>query len=204
MELYSSHAQRNPTSWYCTPDTVRTLPPVPAITPLNHQPPPSNPATTVPPLPHPPLRLLLPPPALSTSTHASPSPGGYGTRTGYSAIHQTNRTVAAANPPAERATDGRQQGGSRRTGTPPAQSPTPSSRVACFKCQGWGHFASQCPSQRQATRPARALLVEIHDDEHPPPPDVMEPTTEIYEADPELAAGFEGPSELMGCIIKEI
>ena len=40
MELYSSHAQRNPTLWYCTPDTVRTLPPVPALNPLNPQGPP--------------------------------------------------------------------------------------------------------------------------------------------------------------------
>ena len=32
----------------------------------------------------------------------------------------------------------------------------------------------------------------------------MEPTTEIYEVDLDLTAGFEGPSRLMGCIIKEI
>ena len=83
------------------------------------------------------------------------------------------------------------------------QSPTPSLRVACFKCQGWGHFASQCPSQRQAARPARALIVEIHDEEHPLPPDITESTTEIYEADPDLAAGFEGPPRFMGCIFKE-
>ena len=37
----------------------------------------------------------------------------------------------------------------------------------------------------------------------PPPPDVTEPVTEVYEADPDLAAGFEGHPGFMGCIIKE-
>ena len=90
----------------------------------------------------------------------------------------------------------------------PKPPPTPSSntgtRVACFKCQGWGHFASQCPSSRQTTRPARALLVEIHDDEQTPPPDPEDTTTEVYEADTELATAFEGSSSIIGCIIKEI
>ena len=202
MELYSSHAQRTPTSWFTTPDTVRFLTPFPAINSLNPQPPPNAPTATIPPLPHPPLRLLLPPPVLPTVTHASPTPGGYGNCPGSSATPQPNRTVAAANISPERTTEGRNQGGIRPR-LPPAQSPTTSSRVACFKCQGWGHFASQCPSQRQATRLARALLVEIHDEEHPPPPEVTKPEIDIYEADPDLAAGFEGSPGFMGCIIKE-
>ena len=202
MELYSSHARRTHTSWFSTPDTVRFLPPVPAINPLNPEPSPNTPTATIPPLPHPPLRLLLPPHVLPTVTHASPTPSGYENRPGYSVTPQPNRTIVAANLPPERTTKGRNQGGIRPR-LPPAQSPTTSSRVACFKCQGWGHFASQCPSQRQATRPARALLVEIHDEEHPPPPEVTEPVTEIYEADPDLAAGFEGSPGFMGCIIKE-
>ena len=77
-------------------------------------------------------------------------------------------------------------------------------RVACFKCQGWGHFASQCPSSRQMTRPARALLVEIHDDDHLPPLDQGVAITEVYEADPELASAFEGNPSIVGCIIKEM
>ena len=110
MELYSSHARRTPTSWFSTPDTVCFLPPVPAINPLNPQPPPNTPTDTIPPLPHPPLRLLLPPPVLPTVTHASPTPGGYGNRTRYSATPQPNRTVAATNLLPERTTKGRNQG----------------------------------------------------------------------------------------------
>ena len=45
--------------------------------------------------------------------------------------------------------------------------------------------------------------MEIQDKDHTPPTDNIEPITEIYEADPELAAGFEGPPGLVGCIIKE-
>ena len=201
MELYSSHAQRDPTSWYCTSNTVRTLPPAPTPKPLIPQPLPNIPIPPIPPLPQPSLRLLLPPPALTSVAHAPPSSGGYGNRAGYSAMPPPNRAGTTTNTP-ERTTDGRSQGGIRSR-PPSGQPPTPSSRVACFKCQGWGHFASQCPSQRQAARPARALIVEIHDEEHPPPPDVTEATTEIYEADPDLAAGFEGPPGFIGCIIKE-
>ena len=145
MELYSSHAQRDPTSWYCTPDTVRTLPPTPTPKTLNHQPLPNIPIPTIPPLPQPPLRLLLPPPALPSVAHATPSSGGYGNHAGYSVNPQPNRAGTTTNTP-ERTTEGRSQGGIRSR-PPSGQPPTRSSRVACFKCQGWGHFASQCPSQ---------------------------------------------------------
>ena len=103
----------------------------------------------------------------------------------------------------ERTLEGRAVRGLR-----PRQSPTPANntgtRVAYFKCQGWGHFASQCPSPRQATRPARALLVEIHNDEHIPPPDTEDAITEDYEADLELATTFEGAPGIVECIIKEL
>ena len=85
-----------------------------------------------------------------------------------------------------------------------AEPASASSCTAYFKCQGWGHFASQCPSPRQAARPARALLVEIQDEEHTPTYDASETTTEVYEADPDLVAGFEGHPRIVGCIIKEI
>ena len=78
------------------------------------------------------------------------------------------------------------------------------SRVACYKWQGWGNFASKCPSPRQATRPTRALLVEIHDEDHPLLPDVEDSVAEIYEADPELATAFEGSPGFVGRIIKEM
>ena len=104
---------------------------------------------------------------------------------------------------AERLPEGRAVAGPRpRSPTTPQN--TANSCIACYKCQDWGHFASQCPSQRQATRPARALLVQIHDDDHIPPPDAVETITEVYEADPELAAGFEGTPGFMGRIIKEV
>ena len=76
--------------------------------------------------------------------------------------------------------------------------------IACFECQGLGHFASQCPSPRQAARPAQAFLIEIQDEDHTSPYDAAESITEVYEADPELVAGFEGHPRIVGCIIKEI
>ena len=78
------------------------------------------------------------------------------------------------------------------------------SSVAYFECQGWGHFASQCPSSRQTTRPARALLVEIHHDDHTPPLDPEDTNTEVYDADPELATAFEVSTNIVECIIKEM
>ena len=110
MELYSSHAQRTTTAWFSTPETVRSLPPVPATTPPNPQSPSNTLTATLPPLPHPPLRLLLPPPVTPTVTHATPTPGGYGTRTGYSASLQPNRIAAAADLPPEWTEEGRNPG----------------------------------------------------------------------------------------------
>ena len=153
MELYSAHAQRNTSAWFSTPETVHSLPPVPATALPNPLPPPNLQTTTIPPLPHPPLRLLLPPPVAPPVTHATPTPGGYGTRTGYTANLQTNQSAASATLPPERSVEGRNPGGIRPR-PPPAQSPSPNSLVARFECQGWGHFACHCPSQRQATRHA--------------------------------------------------
>ena len=77
MELYSSHAQRTTTTWSSALEAVRSLPPVPAYTPPN----PLNAAIL--PLPHPPLRLLLPPPVAPPTIPAAQTPSGYGTRPGY-------------------------------------------------------------------------------------------------------------------------
>ena len=204
MELYSSHAHGTVHDWSSTPETVRSLPLVPATTSPTPQPPSTSPTATIPPLPHPPLRLLLPPPsATPLMTHSPPASGGYGNRAGNSAGLPSNRTSVTGPLIPERPADGRNQG-VMRPRPPPSQPPTANSRVACFKCQGWGHFASQCPSQRQASRPTRALLVEIQDDKHTPPPDVTDPVTEVYKVDPKLAASFEGFPGFMGCIIKEI
>ena len=187
MELYSSHAQRTASTWYSAADTVRPLPTTPACT------------TPIPPPPAipPPLRLLPPPPVppIPTPTH-----GGYGSRPGYVATPQVTRPMVTSTP--ERPSEGRHPVGIRPR-PPLAQPTTTATRVACYKCQGWGHFAAQCPSQRQPGRPARALLVEIHDDEHEPSSDTTEHVTEVYKADPDLAAGFEGNPGYLGCIIKE-
>ena len=115
---------------------------------------------------------------------------------------QPIRSMPTSSPFSERTSEGRNIGGARTRPTP-MQPNTANSCVACFKCQGWDHFASQCPSSRQATHPTRALHVEIQDEDHTPPGDTTDSITEVYEAHPELAAGFEGPPGLVGCIIKE-
>ena len=98
---------------------------------------------------------------------------------------------------------GRNQGGTRPR-PPLTSSNNTGTRVVCYKCQGWGHFASQCPSPRQTSCPARALLVEIQEDAHSSPLNEEETIAEIYEADPELAQAFEGSPTIIGCIIKEL
>ena len=103
----------------------------------------------------------------------------------------------------DRPPDGQIPGGSRPR-ISPANPNNTEARIACYKCQGWGHFATQCPSPRQSTHLARALLVEIHDDDHATPPGHDEALAEIYEVDLDLANTFEGTPEQVGCIIKEI
>ena len=194
MELYSSHAHQTPTTWFAASETNRTVPTAPTDSP--HIPLP----TPTPPLPQPPLRLLLP--AAPPTNSATATTEGHGNWTGSTVTPLPRRSTPTSYPFADRTPEGRNTGGTR-VRPASAQPNTANSRVACFKCQGWGHFASQCPSSRQAPRPTRALLVEIQDEDHTPPGDIIEPITEIYEADPELAAGFEGSPGLVGCIIKE-
>ena len=50
----------------------------------------------------------------------------------------------------------------------------------------------------------RALLVEVHNEDHTSPPGLNDPVAEVYEADPDLANTFEGAPGHLGCIIKEI
>ena len=108
--------------------------------------------------------------------------------------------VGLSNPSAsDRPPEGRPPGGMRPR-LPPATPPNSGARVACYKCQGWGHFTSQCPSPRQATRLMCALLVEIHDEDHAPPPGLDELVAEVYEADPDLANTFEGTEGSISCI----
>ena len=208
MELYSSHAQRAGHAWSSseqararpvildTPTSFPLFPPCPSATRYL-----SPSALVPPPLPRPPLRLLLPP--TPSEAPLPPANVGYGNRAGNPTNPLPIRAVPPTLPAAERPTEGRNTGGTRPRYIS-AQPASANSRTACFKCHGWGHFASQCPSPRQAACPARAILVEIQDEEHTPTYDTSETTTEIYEADPDLAAGFEGHPGTVGCIIKEI
>ena len=195
MELFSSHAQRAMTPWIATDEVIRTV----HSTHGNSLP---LPLPLVSPSAAPPLHSRLYTPASTPSPPITPATTAgdlLGPHTGAPATKISLSYPLAS----EWLTDGRHPGGIRPRGsrTPP---PNTRARVAYFKCQGWGHFASQCPSPRQATRPARTLLVEIQDDDHPPPPGLDDPEAEVYEVDPALANTFEGTPGLLGCIIKEI
>ena len=171
--------------------------------PLNPREPLPLPLPLVSPSPAPspsPSRLYTPaPPSNPAITLASTGGGLLGPRTG-TPTTEFGLPYPLAN---DRSTDGRHPGGIHPRGSP-TPPPNTGARVACFKCQGWGHFASQCPSPRPATRLARTLLVEIQDEDHPPPPALDDPVAEVYEADPALASTFEGTPGLLGCIIKEL
>ena len=184
MEMYTTHNQGGYTPWIATAEVTRYVqtgsrqplptPPLPA----NRQ------ISSSAPLPH----LLLPTPSTTPLTTTIPTtgnrlgspPGPFSPRVG---MHQ-----ASVNEPTPA---GRVPQGLRP-------------RVACYKCQGWGNFAAHCPSSRQTTQPACALLVEIQDEEQTPPPNLKDAFTEIYEADPELAHAFEGSPTVVECIIKEM
>ena len=198
LEVYDSHAQREQTPWNTTSSATRAThnDPRPYLytpRPLNYTPTPSLPSP-----PRLPLSNNPPPPAMAPT----PNLGGgihHGVNTSlpntwYGAPNQSTN---------ERAPDGKLAGGLRPK-TTSVPSTVTGTRVACFKYQGWGHFASQCPSSRQTARPARALLIELHDDEHTPPPSSEDTTMEVYDADPELATAFEGSTNIIGCIIKEM
>ena len=190
MELYATHAHKNHAPWIATPETARYAPSAPR-NPLPITPP-MTPQNT-PPM----ARLFLPSPTNPPPT-ATPDAGS---RLGPPLGPTSNRSsIPSAN---DLSPVGRVQGGTRPR-PPNAFSNNTGNRVACYKCQGWGHFASQCPSPRQTSRPALALLVEIQEDAHPPPVVDDESMAEIYEADPELAQAFEGTPTTIGCIIKEI
>ena len=201
MEMYTIHNIGGRTPWVATAEVTRYAQEC-SRHPLPIPPPPVNrPISSTAPSP----RLLLPTPSMLPSAATSPttgnrfgaSPGPFSPGATFSP--GTGMQQALAN---ESTTAGRVPQGPR-TRAPPTGPSSSSARIACYKCQGWGHFAAQCPSSRQMTRPARALLVEIQDDEQLPPPRPDDVLAEIYEADPELAQAFEGSPSLVGCIIKE-
>ena len=106
MELYSSHAHGTAHVWSSTPETVRSLPLLPTTTSPTPQPPSTSPTVAIPPLPHPPLRLLLQPPTTPLVTHSPPAFGSYSNPTRNSAGLQPNRTTVASPLLLERPADG--------------------------------------------------------------------------------------------------
>ena len=198
MEVYSTHAQREHTPWYTTTGVAHLKHPEPRLHfpgSLTQNNVPTPPIAS-------PFRLPIQHSATAPATTHTPAMGGRN-HLGVSPNSPTPRHGPPTLSTHDRISEERTTGGPR-----PRSNPTPSvstsTRGACFKCQGWGHFASQCPSARQTVRPARALLVEIHDEDHLPPPDQGDTVTEVYEADPELASAFEGNPSIVGCIIKEM
>ena len=195
MELYATHAHKSHAPWIATPENARYAPTVPR-NPLSTL---QNPVTLQ--ITPPPSRLFLPSPSTIPTIPPPTTTTNAGSRLGAPLGPPSNRiSIPPANdqPPVRRI-----QGGTQPR-PPITFSNNTGSRVACYKCQGWRHFASQCPSPRQTSRPARALLVEIQEDAPPPPINDEETMAEIYEADPELAQAFEGTPTIIGCIIKEV
>ena len=196
MELFSSYSQRTHPPWIATAEVTRLVHANTAgvsPTSLFRV---TQAAVTSPFPPRPPQVVHAASPVISPTPGI---PGLLGNHTSAS----TNKFRTTTPPMIDRQLDRRTTGGSRPR-MPPASSNNTGTRIACYKCQGWGHFAAQCPSPRQTTRPARALLVEIHDDDHITPPGHDDAVAEIYEADPDLVSTFEGTQEQVGCIIKEV
>ena len=189
MELFSSPNLGTHSPWIATTEvTLRAQSGSAGPRPASHL------GEKLPPIPSPPpVRVFTPSSSPSVTT---PPTSMRGPLAGLPAF-RNGTTHPATN---DRLVEERGPGGMR----PRLTTTNSGARVACYKCQGWGHFASQCPSPRQATRPARALLVEIHDEDLVAPPGVDEPTTEVYAADPDLATTFEGSPGGIGCIIKEL
>ena len=189
MEIYTAHNQGGPTPWLTTTEAARyhhmgPRPPLPVPLPPVHR---QSVAST--PLPIPSKNPSITP-NTNTGNRLGPPTGPYSPRVG------VQPTPANEITPAGRISQG------PRPRPPPLNST--GARVACYKCQGWGHLAAQCPSSRQTTRPARALLVEVQDEEQPAPAYFEDAYAETYEADPELALAFEGSPTILGCIIKEV
>ena len=195
MELYATHAHKSHAPWIATSENTRYAPSAPR-NPLSTL---QNPVTLQ--ITPPSSRLFLPSPSATPTIPPSTATTNAGSRLGAPLGPPSNRISIPSS--SDQSPVGRIQGGTRPR-PPITSSSNTGNRVACYKCQGWGHFASQCPSPRQTSRPARTLLVEIQEDAHPPPINDEETMAEIYEADPELAQAFEGTPTIIGCIIKEV
>ena len=143
MELYTNHAQRDNAGWNILPEMTSTDSPSSASKttryPSHPIPRTGAPATYSLPLPSTlPQRPLLP--VVPTVT---PNPGtnGYGNRGGISTGLQPTRSQMPPTFTAERLPEGRTMANPRSRPPATPQNIT-NSRIACYKCQGWGHFAS--------------------------------------------------------------
>ena len=132
MELYATHAHRGHTPWIATTEVTQHVQ-TGSRNPLPTLPPPVNMQTTPPP-----PRLLLPTPSSTPrTTTTSNTLSRLGTPLGPPSTRFSKHQPSAN----DRTSVGKVPRGIRPR-SPTASPSSTGSRVACYKCQGWGHFAS--------------------------------------------------------------
>ena len=203
MDLYASHAQGTTPVWSSTPETVRSLPWSPRPSLLLFSLPPTTRIPSSLPYHNPPYACSYHPQLHRRWHPPRPRPVVMDFAVETWRIHsQTDLRYQPALLPTELTKGETPEGSalgplSRNRRTRIRELPASSVRAG-----DTSHLSALLNGKllaRHEPSLSRSMMTST-----PPPPDVTEPATEVYEADPDLAAGFEGPPGFMGCIIKEI